>query len=116
MILPANPGRRNKRNTSFPSSPIYMKAMKLRWRLKLPMCSRYRLSFAGKPTCWWLQQNRKTVNVKKGQFLSAEAMKFAVDKISQAGNQHIMLTERATCLDYQDMVVDFRGIRTHAKL
>jgi 2-dehydro-3-deoxyphosphooctonate aldolase (KDO 8-P synthase) len=54
----------------------------------------------------------KTVNVKKGQFLSAEAMKFAVDKISQAGNQHIMLTERGNMFGYQDMVVDFRGIRT----
>ena len=54
----------------------------------------------------------KTVNVKKGQFLSAEAMKFAVDKVTQAGNKNIMLTERGNMFGYQDMVVDFRGIRT----
>ena len=54
----------------------------------------------------------KTVNIKKGQFLSAEAMKFAVDKVRQAGNEQIMLTERGNMFGYQDMVVDFRGIRT----
>lgn len=54
----------------------------------------------------------KTVNVKKGQFLSPEAMKFAVNKIKQAGNDKIMLTERGTMLGYQDLVVDFRGILT----
>ncbi|MCC7233596.1 MAG: 3-deoxy-8-phosphooctulonate synthase [Bacteroidia bacterium] len=52
----------------------------------------------------------KTVNVKKGQFLSPESMKFTVDKIRSSGNQHIMLTERGTMLGYQDLVVDFRGI------
>jgi len=54
----------------------------------------------------------KTVNVKKGQFLSAEAMKFAVDKVRQAGNENVWLTERGNMFGYQDMVVDFRGIRT----
>lgn len=52
----------------------------------------------------------KTVNVKKGQFLNAESMKFAADKIKNAGNPHVMLTERGTMLGYQDLVVDFRGI------
>lgn len=52
----------------------------------------------------------KFVNVKKGQFLSPESMKFAVDKIVQSGNSHIMLTERGTTFGYQDLVVDFRGI------
>jgi 2-dehydro-3-deoxyphosphooctonate aldolase (KDO 8-P synthase) len=52
----------------------------------------------------------KTVNVKKGQFLSAASMKFAVDKIRQTGNENIMLTERGTMLGYSDLVVDFRGI------
>ncbi|HNQ61891.1 MAG TPA: 3-deoxy-8-phosphooctulonate synthase [Bacteroidia bacterium] len=52
----------------------------------------------------------KTVNVKKGQFLNAESMKFAADKIRNAGNPHVMLTERGTMLGYQDLVVDFRGI------
>jgi len=52
----------------------------------------------------------KYVNVKKGQFLSPESMKFAVDKISQSGNSNIMLTERGTTFGYQDLVVDYRGI------
>ncbi len=52
----------------------------------------------------------KIVNVKKGQFLSGEAMKFAVDKIKKAGNDKIMLTERGTTFGYQDLVVDYRNI------
>ena len=52
----------------------------------------------------------KTVNVKKGQFLSPDAMKFAVDKIRQSGNEQVMLTERGNSFGYTDMVVDFRGI------
>ncbi|HRW74598.1 MAG TPA: 3-deoxy-8-phosphooctulonate synthase [Saprospiraceae bacterium] len=54
----------------------------------------------------------KIVNVKKGQFLSAEAMRYAVDKIRQSGNDHVLLTERGTTFGYQDLVVDFRGIPT----
>ncbi|MBN1649966.1 MAG: 3-deoxy-8-phosphooctulonate synthase [Bacteroidales bacterium] len=57
----------------------------------------------------------KTVNIKKGQFLSAESMRFAVDKIRESGNQNIMLTERGTMLGYQDLVIDFRGIPTMQK-
>lgn len=52
----------------------------------------------------------KMVNIKKGQFLSAQSMRYAVDKIRETGNQNIMLTERGTMLGYQDLVVDFRGI------
>lgn len=52
----------------------------------------------------------KFVNIKKGQFLSPEAMKFAVEKIKQSGNDNIMLTERGTMFGYQDLVVDYRGI------
>lgn len=52
----------------------------------------------------------KTVNVKKGQFLSPESMKFAVDKIRQSGNNQVMVTERGTMLGYGDLVVDMRGI------
>ncbi len=51
----------------------------------------------------------KVVNVKKGQFVSGEAMKFAVDKIRKAGNDKIMLTERGTTFGYQDLVVDYRN-------
>ncbi|WP_282456587.1 hypothetical protein [Chitinophaga sedimenti] len=44
----------------------------------------------------------KVVNVKKGQFLSGESMKFAVEKVKGAGNDHVMLTERGTTFGYQD--------------
>jgi len=52
----------------------------------------------------------KIVNVKKGQFVSGEAMKFAVDKIKKAGNNKVMLTERGTTFGYHDLVVDYRNI------
>jgi 2-dehydro-3-deoxyphosphooctonate aldolase (KDO 8-P synthase) len=52
----------------------------------------------------------KIVNVKKGQFLSGPSMKFAVEKIRNAGNNQIMLTERGTTFGYQDLVVDYRNI------
>jgi 2-dehydro-3-deoxyphosphooctonate aldolase (KDO 8-P synthase) len=52
----------------------------------------------------------KVVNVKKGQFVSGEAMKFAVDKIRKAGNDKVMLTERGTTFGYQDLIVDYRNI------
>lgn len=52
----------------------------------------------------------KIVNVKKGQFLSGPAMKFAVEKIKNAGNEKIILTERGTTFGYQDLVVDYRNI------
>lgn len=55
-------------------------------------------------------QTGKVINIKKGQFLSSEAMKFAVKKVEDSGNQQIMLTERGTTFGYQDLVVDFRGI------
>ncbi len=61
-------------------------------------------------------ETNKIVNVKKGQFLSGEAMKFAVDKIRSTGNQKIILTERGTTFGYQDLVVDYRNIpimKTH---
>ena len=52
----------------------------------------------------------KVVNVKKGQFLSPGAMKFVADKLVQAGNRQVMLTERGTTFGYSDLIVDFRGI------
>ena len=52
----------------------------------------------------------KWVNIKKGQFVSPEAMKFAVEKVRAAGNEQVMLTERGTSFGYQDLVVDFTGI------
>jgi len=52
----------------------------------------------------------KIVNVKKGQFLSAEAMEHAKNKVVDAGNDKVWLTERGTTFGYQDLVVDYRGI------
>jgi 2-dehydro-3-deoxyphosphooctonate aldolase (KDO 8-P synthase) len=52
----------------------------------------------------------KIINVKKGQFVSGEAMKFAVEKIKNTGNEKVMLTERGTTFGYQDLVVDYRNI------
>lgn len=52
----------------------------------------------------------KVVNIKKGQFLSAEAMQFAKNKVVESGNDQVVLTERGTTFGYQDLVVDFRGI------
>lgn len=52
----------------------------------------------------------KFVNVKKGQFLSAASMKFAVDKIIDSGNNNVMLTDRGNTFGYQDLIVDYRGI------
>lgn len=52
----------------------------------------------------------KVVNIKKGQFVSGEAMKFAVEKVRNAGNQKVILTERGTTFGYQDLVVDYRNI------
>jgi 2-dehydro-3-deoxyphosphooctonate aldolase (KDO 8-P synthase) len=52
----------------------------------------------------------RMVNVKKGQFLSPESMAFAVQKVRDAGNDEVSITERGTTFGYQDLVVDFRGI------
>ena len=57
----------------------------------------------------------KTVNIKKGQFMSPESMRNAVEKVREAGNPHVMLTERGTTFGYQDLVVDFRGVKAMQK-
>ncbi len=54
----------------------------------------------------------KTVNLKKGQFMSPESMKHAVTKVKDSGNSQVVITDRGTMFGYQDMVVDFRGIPT----
>lgn len=58
----------------------------------------------------------KAVNIKKGQFLSAGSMEFAVNKIKESGNKNVMLTERGTTFGYQDLVVDYRGIPEMKKI
>jgi 2-dehydro-3-deoxyphosphooctonate aldolase (KDO 8-P synthase) len=52
----------------------------------------------------------RIVNVKKGQFLSGAAMRFAADKVRAAGNDKVILTERGNSFGYHDLVVDFRNI------
>lgn len=52
----------------------------------------------------------KVVNVKKGQFVSGPAMKFAVEKIYKAGNEKVILTDRGNSFGYTDLVVDYRNI------
>jgi len=55
-------------------------------------------------------KTNKVVNVKKGQFLSAGSMKFAVEKIVEAGNNKVILTDRGNTFGYQDLIVDYRGL------
>ncbi|MDD2527692.1 MAG: 3-deoxy-8-phosphooctulonate synthase [Lentimicrobiaceae bacterium] len=52
----------------------------------------------------------KWINIKKGQFLSPESMVFAVNKVMEAGNHQVLVTDRGTMFGYQDLVVDMRGI------
>lgn len=52
----------------------------------------------------------KAVNIKKGQFLSPDAMQFAIQKVRDAGNDNVAVTERGTTFGYQDLIVDYRGI------
>lgn len=52
----------------------------------------------------------KVVNLKKGQFMSPEAMQYAVKKVTNSGNNQAIITDRGTMFGYQDMIVDFRGI------
>lgn len=55
-------------------------------------------------------KTQKIVNIKKGQFLSAESMRFTLDKVLQSGNKKVMLTDRGTFFGYQDLIVDVRNI------
>lgn len=52
----------------------------------------------------------RVINIKKGQFMSPEAMRFAVEKVKSRNNHQVWLTERGTTFGYQDLVVDFRSI------
>ncbi len=58
----------------------------------------------------------KTVNIKKGQFLSPSSMEFAARKIAESGNINIILTDRGTMFGYNDIIVDYRGITEMRKL
>ncbi len=55
-------------------------------------------------------QTGQTINIKKGQFLSPQAMKFAAQKVIDMGNSRVVLTERGTTFGYNDLIVDMRSI------
>ena len=60
----------------------------------------------------------KYINIKKGQFMSPQSMKFAIDKVTESGNDNVLLTERGNMFGYNDLVVDFRSIpimKSHGK-
>lgn len=61
-------------------------------------------------------KTNKWVNIKKGQFLSGSSMRFAVEKVSESGNNRIMLTDRGNMFGYQDLIVDFRNIPEMQKI
>jgi 2-dehydro-3-deoxyphosphooctonate aldolase (KDO 8-P synthase) len=52
----------------------------------------------------------RTVNVKKGQFMAPEDMRYAVDKVRAAGSDRVLLTERGSSFGYHNLVVDFRSL------
>lgn len=56
-------------------------------------------------------KHAKIINVKKGQFLAPQDMKNVIEKITSTGNENILLTERGSCFGYNNLVVDFRGLR-----
>ena len=53
----------------------------------------------------------KIINIKKGQFIAPEVMKFAADKVKQSGNDRVIITDRGTMFGYYDLIVDYRGIK-----
>ena len=61
-------------------------------------------------------KTNKIINIKKGQFMSVDSMKYAVDKVVESGNQKVMITERGTQFGYNDLIVDFRGINELKKM
>lgn len=58
----------------------------------------------------------RVVNIKKGQFLAPDSMQFVAQKVVDAGNDNVMLTERGTTFGYQDLIVDFRGVPEMKKI
>lgn len=75
--------------------------------LQIPafLCRQTELIEAAADTGLW-------VNIKKGQFLSPSAMKFAAEKVTHRGNKNVILTERGSQFGYSDLIVDFTGIQT----
>lgn len=54
-------------------------------------------------------KTKKTINIKKGQFIGPNDVKYIIDKVTSTGNKKIFLTERGSCFGYNNLVVDFRS-------
>ena len=59
---------------------------------------------------------KRCINLKKGQFMSPESMRFPVQKVRDSGNNNVLITDRGTMFGYEDLIVDFRGIPTMRKI
>ncbi len=55
-------------------------------------------------------KSNKVVNIKKGQFLAPDDMKYAIEKVESTGNKKIMLTERGSTFGYHNLIVDMRSL------
>ena len=55
-------------------------------------------------------ESGRIVNIKKGQFLAPEDMKYQAEKVAATGNRKIFLTERGSTFGYNNLVVDMRGL------
>lgn len=94
-----------------PTVTVFTKQLKLQWLPSMWISCKSLLSSAGRRSLLVAAaKTRKIVNIKKGQFLSPGAMQFAVQKVADAGNDNVMITERGTTFGYTDLVVDYRGI------
>jgi len=85
---------------------MFIQLKKLKWQQKLLILFRYRqtelILEAGK--------SGKVINIKKGQFLAPDEIKFAAEKVKSTGNEKILLTERGTTFGYHNLVVDMRSL------
>lgn len=61
-------------------------------------------------------KTKKIINIKKGQFLSPDDVKYIAEKIEATGNKNIFFTERGACFGYNNLVVDFRSFLIMKKL
>lgn len=52
----------------------------------------------------------QAVNIKKGQFLSPEDVKYAAEKVTKSGTQNVIFTERGALFGYRDLIVDMRSL------
>ena len=84
---------------------------------KPPTFCKFRHFCAARPIFWSKPAApAASVNIKKGQFVSPHDIRLAAEKVASTGNQRILLTERGSSFGYNNLVVDMRGLRDHARL